>query len=83
MMRLLRREEHPPRNDMTFIIGIYFLLNNVLRILIRKQRGLTACMPEQNSLIFLEESLANQINHSSGSAASVNRVKQESFVAGK
>lgn len=36
----------------------------LIRVLIRKQCGLSAGVPEKHGLVFLEKSLADEINHS-------------------
>lgn len=48
-----------------------------------KQRRLAAGIPEENRFSGLEVPLANQVNHSRGGAARVDRVEQDAFVFGK
>ena len=69
--------------DLTIFREDLSSLDYILQILIRKQRGLTASVPEEDCLILLEETFADKVDHPCRSSARVDRVKQSAFVLGK
>src|SRR5712692_7229369 len=48
----------------------------VRRIFIGKQRGLSAGVPEEHRLVLREKSVADQVNQTGGSASGVDRIEQ-------
>src|SRR5439155_26530208 len=77
-----RRAQTSSYSKQRSVVAWSFLLN-LIRIFVREQRGLSACVQEQHRLAVLENPFADQINHPCRGASGVDRIQQKTFVLGK